>query len=304
MKRNLENVLISLAGFFLIFLLTELAFGDEIYREYTGKDQITIKTLAGNCEIRPSHSDKITVRVINSVRPKDAFDADFKDRGNTLVFTENLRGSSSGASRWLITAPDGIDINFRSTSGSMSIADLTGKFMSNTASGDVEVERCRGEFNFESASGGYDIYNCEGEFDIHGASGNLRLKDIIVNSPSEFASASGDVNGRGIIVKSKSTFGSASGSVEIVLGDSPAADLNVGSASGDATLDYNGAEPIGFFEMTAKRYDGVIKSDIEFDKEEQFTKNDQLYIRKTARLKDDMPYISVGTGTGRAELRR
>jgi hypothetical protein len=127
---------------------------------------------------------------------------------------------------------------------------------------------------------------------------------VIVTDNSSFNTASGDVRGRGITAKAKCDFGSASGDADVELAESPEADLNVGSASGNAMLDYNGNKMAGFFELTAKRRGGDIKADIDFDNEEEYSKSGQRYIRKTAQIGDDKLYIHVGTASGRAELRR
>jgi DUF4097 and DUF4098 domain-containing protein YvlB len=284
--------------------LTNTGKGDEIYKEFTGKDRITLKTLSGDCEIRRSDSDKITIRVIDSTRPRDAFEISIKDLGNSLRLTETIHGTSHGESKWILTVPDDMDISFRSTSGRIEISNLSGEFMSNSASGSSMIKNCRGEFDFHSASGDQNIYDCEGQFDIHSASGDVNIRGITITDLSDFGSASGDINGRGVIVKAKSNFGSASGDANITIDRSPQADLDVGSASGNALLDYNGIEMVGYFEISAKKHGGVIKSDVEFEKEEEFTRNHQKYIKKTVRFKDITPFISVGSSTGRAELRR
>ena len=304
MKFSLRTIMMPVVTCLIIITSANTGKGDEIYREFTGKNKIALKTLSGSCEIRRSESDKVTIRVIDNTRPRNAFEASIKDRGNSLRLTETIHESSSGNSKWLLTVPDGMDISFRSTSGSIEISDISGKFMSNSTSGSSGIKNCKGEFNFNSASGSYDIYECEGQFDIHSASGDVDIRGVTITDRSDFGSASGDINGRGIIVKANSNFGSASGDANITIGQSPEADLNVGSASGDAFLDYNGVEMVGYFEISARKYGGSIRTDVEFEKEEEFTKSDQKYIKKTARFKDITPFISIGTSTGRAELRR
>lgn len=287
-----------------IIFSVNIALGDNIVREFDAKERVIIKTLSGDCEIKKANTDKITVEVISHVRPGHVFDAIMRDRGSSLKLTEKIRGSSEGPSFWIVTVPEGTEIDFNSTSGGLVVSDISGEFYGNTASGNYELNNCRGRFDLNTASGDYLIEDCRGEFEINSASGNLNIRNVVVEDKSNFSSASGRVRARNVVIDDVCNFGSASGDVDVELARSPKEDLNVGSASGDASLDYQGNDLAGYIEMTVKKRGGSIRSDIEFDDEEEFYKHDQLYIRKYATIGDDFPRISVGSATGRAELSR
>ncbi len=255
----------------------------EFVREFDKKELVSLKTIAGDCIIKTGDNDKITVKVINEYSPRDSFEPSFRERDNSLRMKEKIYGSNRGGSTWIITVPEGTEIDFSSTSGGIMIRDYNGELRGSTASGDYEIINCKGYFYLNTASGYYGIENCQGEFDIHSASGNIDAQGIIITEESDFASASGNV--------------------KVTMGATPEHDLNVGSASGRALLNYDGNKMIGLFELTA-RYDlGRIDAPFEFDDVEKFRKNGQRYILKSFTRETDQPLITIGTASGRATLR-
>jgi hypothetical protein len=120
----------------------------------------------------------------------------------------------------------------------------------------------------------------------------------------KIASASGDIEAFGLEIDAPSSLASASGSVNVRIGKTPEYDLNVGSASGKAVLDYDGNPLAGYFEFEANDRTGDIDSPVDFDDEETFYKNEQRYVRKWFVMGRDEPEITIGTGSGRAVLRK
>ncbi|UCD18234.1 MAG: hypothetical protein JSV44_04800, partial [Candidatus Zixiibacteriota bacterium] len=102
----------------------------------------------------------------------------------------------------------------------------------------------------------------------------------------------------------ESNFSSASGAAMVELAEGPEDNLNVGSASGKALLDYNGNPVTGYFELTAKVRSGSISAPFDFDDEREFRKNGQRYVKKTFTRGSDSPEIMVGTASGRAILKK
>ncbi len=268
----------------LIFSLSSFANPKrEISREFDKKEVVSLKTVSGDCIIKIGTTDKIIVNVTNEYSPRDSFEPSFRERGKELRMKEKMYGSNSGSSTWTITVPQGTEIDFSSASGGMLIQDYTGELRGSTASGDYELINCKGLFYLNTASGYYEIEDCQGEFDIKSASGNIDAKGIIITEESDFASASGNVR--------------------VSLGATPEHDLNVGSASGRASLDYNGNKMVGLFELTTRYDHGRIDASFEFDNEEKFRKHGQRYIMKSVTKEKDQPLITIGTASGRASLR-
>jgi hypothetical protein len=268
----------------LLFSLSSLADPKrEFFKEYDKKELVSLKTVSGDCIIKTGNGDKITIEVTNEYSPRDSFEPIFRERGKTLRLREKLYGSNHGSSTWVLTVPEGTEIDFSSASGGLMVQDYNGELRGNTASGDYEIINCKGIFDLNSASGYYEIENCQGEFDVHSASGNIDASGIIITGESDFASASGNVR--------------------VTMGATPEHDLNVGSASGRAQLSYDGNKLVGFFELTSRYDSGRIDADFEFDDVERFRKNGQRYIMKTFIKETDDPLITVGTASGRASLR-
>jgi len=272
-----------------------------ISKKFSNKERIEIKTLSASCVIKKGNSQEIILDAVNNYYPQDAVELKIKDREKVLRLNERVYGSVDGSAIWTLTVPDGIEIDFKSTSGGLDISGLTGDFSGNSASGGYELQNCRGRYELNTASGNYKVDNCEGNFDIHSASGNL----YIDNSKGKFkaSSASGNVRVRNAKITDRSIFGSASGDAEVELGETPEFDLNVGSASGDALLDCAGHQLKGYFEISARRRGGRIKASVDFDETGEFTKNDQVFTRKSFTRGESYPKIKVGTSTGTVEYR-
>ena len=82
-------------------------------------------------------------------------------------------------------------------------------------------------------------------------------------------------------------------------------DVDVSSASGDATLDFNGHEVRGSIEMICKYRKGRISCPYDFDREDVFRGWDDRdrYVRKELTRESDSPRILIETASGRATLK-
>lgn len=300
MRTVFKSTIIALV--FVFFLGATQCLAEEINRVFDAKKRVMIETVSGDVEIRKGESDKIEVTVIYNVRPRDSFEPVFRDRGRSLRLEERIYDSSSGHITWIVTVPENTEIKFSSASGGFTMEDMTGDFTGSTASGDYTLNNCSGYFDLNTASGDYTVEDCAGEFDLNSASGDLNIRNVTINEKSEFNSASGDVDCRGVKINRYCNFNSASGDVEVKLASSPDDDINVNSASGDALLDYNGNDINGYIELTAKRRGGRIRSDLDFDDEEEYIRHGQWYVKKSATIGSDSPYVTISTASGKAEL--
>lgn len=293
---------------FLIILLVSITFAkisatekQEIIKTFDKKESIDMRFVSGDCHVKKGSSDKIEVNLVYRIDPPEAFEPVFQEKGDELVLKERFHGSSSGSSTWTLTVPDGIEIQFKSASGDFEVVDLNCEIKVNTASGDISIENSDGEFHANTASGDVAIQNSKGEFDMNTASGEINVKSG--SGEYSLSSASGDVDCKDILIKEECSFSAASGDVYVELAQSSAYDLKLSSASGDAILNFNGKPIQGYFELTAKVRSGRIKSPFKFDNEEEFYKNDQLYVRKSFTRSEDTPQIHISTASGKAELR-
>jgi DUF4097 and DUF4098 domain-containing protein YvlB len=270
-----------------ILLLSAGAFSQKeraVSESFENIERIKIKTVSGHCVVNKGDAKEVTLEVINSYSPRDSFEPKIKESGKTLRLTEKIYGSNSGSSTWILTVPDGVEIDFSTASGDLDISDVEGFFAATTASGDIDLENCSGAFEISTASGDIMVDDCHGEFQL--------------------ATASGSIDAVGVVIDYESSFSTASGRVDVTLAKSAEHDINVGSASGSAILDYGGNPIKGTFEMEAKVHSGRIVCPIDFDDEETYGKWDQEYVRKTFTRGNDTPVITIGTASGKAVLKK
>lgn len=78
----------------------------------------------------------------------------------------------------------------------------------------------------------------------------------------------------------------------------------VSSATGKASINYQGFDVSGTFVFIARKADGSIVSPYSFDLEEEFTNDgdDRVYLRKTLIRGAALPVITISTASGTAEL--
>ena len=140
-----------------------------------------------------------------------------------------------------------------------------------------------GELDFSTASGDIKIRTAQGHFDLSCASGDVEATRITLDEESEFSTASGDV--------------------EVQLDKTSEYDIEISTASGDVTLDYSGNDIKGYFEFSAKKRSGNIKSPIDFDREEEFGRNGDEYVKKSFTRGGGTPKIYISTASGRISLK-
>lgn len=292
----------------------------EIHKTFKTKRRIRIRTVSGDCFVKKGPSTEIIVDLVYKVYPEDAFEPEIDERQTTLEIRERWYNSSSGRVTWTLTVPEETEIDFSTASGELTIEGLNSIFDANTASGDVEVLDCVGEFDFSTASGDILIENSKGEFDLSTASGEVEADNIageigastasgeinITSSTGVFdlSCASGDIDASGLLIEGHCSFSTASGRVYVTLSETPEYNLELSSASGRVTLDYDGNPVRGFFEFTAREDGGDIRSPFGFDDEETYYRHDYRYMRKSFTKGSASPRIMLSTATGSVTLKK
>jgi len=300
----------NLTGFFtstiLCMMLINNLFAQKeksFLKEFEAKSECKIETVSGDCTIETGATDKIIVKVVYSVQPADAFKPVIKERSNSIRIKEKWQGgTSSGNVSWTITLPADTKVEFSTASGDLSVEGLTNSIEANTASGSIQIGSSKGEFDINTASGEIDADNINGEIKLNTASGDINIK----KSEGEFDlnCASGDIDVKLIKVKVASNFSTASGDIEVVLAATPDDDCELSAASGNVSLDYNGNKIKGYVELSARKHRGKIRSDVTFDKEEEYERGNRTYIRKSIGKKSDLPEILMSTASGRVTLKK
>ncbi len=253
----------------------------KINKKFEAKKKVELNVTSGDCTVKTGNANEILVDVIYDIEPADAFKPDFRESGNSLKIKEQWRGSSHGRVSWTITLPKETEFEFSAASGDLWVSGLTKGLESSTASGDISIEDVSGEIDCSTASGDVSISASKGEFDISTASGDVDAKDISgemdmstasgeikikgASGSFELSCASGEIEAKNIIVEDEGSFSTASGDVEVTLAKTATVDLSLSAASGDVTLDYNGNELQGYFELSSKKRSGRINAPYSFD---------------------------------------
>lgn len=130
----------------------------EITKEYSGVKTIDISTVSGNCEIIRGDNSIVKVSLTHLYRPAGTFEPIFEQEGDVLKLKENMLGSNSGSSDWILSVPQHTNILFKSASGNISLEDITGKLILKTASGEIEATDIKISENSEFTSASGDVY--------------------------------------------------------------------------------------------------------------------------------------------------
>ena len=273
-------------------------------KSFDGVERVEIAVVSGGCVVTKADGDRVTVRLESRWDEDDDVEMEIDRDGDVLEIREEGYGSYDGSCDIHIEVPDGIEIEFNSASGGMSIEGVDGEFSASTASGDFRLEDCAGRFRLSTASGDYRVSDCAGRFRLSTASGDIDARDC--RGEFNCSTASGDVEARKIVLDGDSEFSSASGDASVVLGESASHDLSVSSASGDARLDLAGNDLTGYVEMTAKKRRGSIRCPFDFDDEETFRHRGSRdrYVRKSFTRGSEEPVITISTASGKAELKK
>ncbi|MCP4580922.1 MAG: DUF4097 domain-containing protein [candidate division Zixibacteria bacterium] len=270
--------------------------------KFEAKDVVRVKTLSADVIVKKGSGDEIILEIENNYYPEKAFKLRTRDSGRTLKLTEKIYGDCDGSATWTLTVPQNTEIDFNSTSGGLFVADIDADISGNTASGDYEIRNCSGRYDLNTASGDYDFIQCNGRFDINTASGDHNIEKC--EGQFDINTASGNIDAEEIVLSKRSKFNSASGDVEVALGKSAEYDLSVNSASGDATLDYDGNDVKGYFEFQVRYRRGDIESPFDFDDEERIREHGQTYMLKSFTRGDSDPDIRISSATGDATLKK
>ena len=315
---------------------------EEVHKKFEGVKSVSLGTVSGDCVVKTHKSGEVLVDIEYDVEPEGSFVYRMNERGDKLVLEEDWEsrrgGSMSGEVMWTLTVPEGMDIKFSTASGNLSVTGPVGRVKASTASGDIEIVDAKGDMDVSTASGEVLLRNVAGEKEVSTASGDIRIEnsndDIdlstasgrieasgiagdakmstasgeidVTDSKGAFAlsCASGEITAKGITIEGESRFSTASGSVMIILAEASAYDINMSTASGDVTLDYNGKPVKGYFEFEARKRRGHISSPIDFENEEEYERNGDTYVRKSFSVGGKSPSIYLSTASGSIVLKK
>ena len=301
---------------FLALVFTTVAYGQErITKTFSGIENVNLSTASGNGTIKRSNNSEVTVTVEYTF-DEDIYKPIFEQNGSTLRVEEKFERSrwNRGYARWTLEVPNGVDLNFKTGSGNIEVSgvninvvaksgsgniyirDLEGTVSSNTGSGNLEFSSLKGTHNGSTGSGNIRIDRSEGDSDMSTGSGNVRARDI--SGAFKMSSGSGNVVVEEATIKGASRFSTGSGNVDVELSSALDHDLNLGTGSGNATLDFNGSQIAGEFIMEASSKNSI-QAPFDFDRTSE---KGRRYV-KEAKVGSKSILVKISSGSGRAVVR-
>lgn len=293
---------------------------EQINRSFASKSVVRLDAVSGHCSVSVGPHDSIQVEVVHAYEPAGAFEARLEVVGDVLALREVMEGSTSGYSIWTVVVPPQTAIWFSSASGDLGVGGTEGGITASTASGKVTIRNAAGGIGIHTASGDVEMVNTSGAIEVSTASGDVHGDNLSghldvttasgaieidgADGAFQLRTASGNIDAVGLTLTAASAFSSASGNVKVKLSEGAEHNLSLSSASGKAVLSYDGNELVGYFEFTARDDLGRIVSPVAFESEEQFLQGGVTYNRKSFAAGADVPRVTIGTASGKAELRR
>jgi hypothetical protein len=276
-----------------------------IEKTFPKKDEVKFKLALGEANITKSTDDKIHVR-LEYTYDKDRFEAKFIEKEKSLILEEKFHGNGhnnhGGEGIWNVSIPGGVEIEFNSGTGGLTLEGVDVEVDGNSGTGSIEVRDAKGEFKLNSGTGDVEAAGSTGDFDLNSGTGNV----VVMECKGDFEgnSGTGDVEASDITIETTANFNSGTGDAEVVSPNGADYDLTVSSGTGDALLDFSGKPLQGRFEFTCHARRGRIVCPEKFDSEEKYEEGDQTYLKKTFTRGKDSPQYFISTGTGKAELKK
>ncbi len=303
MKRT--KIIISLFVFLSLMVSTALLAAPEekLDKTFSKKDEIRFKLVLGDCHLKRSSDGRIHVHLVYSYEPDMSYEPRMEERRDTLYLEEKMHGNNpKGYSTWMVEVPDDIEIDFKSATGNLVVEGLNIEIDGSTGTGDIDLIQVEGEYDLSTGTGDVYASDSEGEFELSSGTGNVKIKNCKGNF--ETSSGTGDVSAEGLTIDLDGEFSSGTSDVEVSFPDGTDFELRISSGTDDAILNMNGKQIKGYFEFTCQERRGRIVCPVKFDKEEEYRKNDQTYLRKSFTQGKDIPKVYIKTGTGTAKLKK
>jgi hypothetical protein len=276
---------------------------ETIEKTFPKKDEVRFKLALGEANITRSMDGKIHVR-LEYTYYKDKFEPRFIEKEKSLILEEKFRGYNNhgGEGIWNVSIPDGIEIEFNSGTGGLTVEGLDIEVDGNSGTGSIEVRDAKGQFKLNSGTGSVSAEGSTGDFDLNSGTGRVVVEEC--KGDFEANSGTGNVEASDITIESTGDFNSGTGDAEVINPGGVDYDLSVSSGTGDAVLDLAGKPLQGGFEFTCHARRGKIVCPVKFDTEDIYEEGDQTYLRKRFMRGKDTPQYFISTGTGRAVLKR
>src|SRR6056297_3660079 len=140
MKKITSIIIVSI-------LLMSSVFAKQISRVFPKKDELDIECVLGSCEFQKSPDNRIHVTVEHNY-DADYFTPVFEEEDDKLTIEEDLHENGhdfyNQKSNWTIKVPDGMEIEFSTATGELSIEDISAEFEGSCATGSITITNAKG----------------------------------------------------------------------------------------------------------------------------------------------------------------
>ena len=185
-------------GFVVLFLISCSSSHSQeeksIEKSFDGISSIDLSTASGDCVIKKGSTDAVQVKVTYTYDDDD-YTPKMEQSGSRLGLEEKFHARNTrGSSKWELTVPDGLEIEFSSGSGDLALSDLKGEMDYNSGSGDAHIDDFEGELKGNSGSGDFHLKNVKGEIKINSGSGDHHISDSELLAKANTGSCEVEVN--------------------------------------------------------------------------------------------------------------
>ncbi len=313
----MKNTILLLLSFYLLTVAFSKVTGQSLSFEksFSTVESIDMDLIVGDLKIRPSDSDEV---MLKAYFDDELLQVEANMRSGKLKVKEKTvkRKNNNLESKYELFIPDEMELEVNLATGSVDIENFSGHFKGNSGTGSFDLVNAEGEITLNSGTGSVRIENGKGELDLNSGTGSVRVYSVegmvkcnsgtgkveIQKSKGGFtgSSGTGKVIVAGTTITADSKFNSVTGSVKVELAAATTADIEVSSGTGNATLNFAGADFAGTLTMVCGKRKGNIQAPFSFDEEwtEGQGNNQKLY--KSKRFGQSDASIRISTGTGKA----
>lgn len=214
----------------------------------------------GNIEIESSGSNAVYVELERIVRGADAeeekeilemHEYDVSQDGNNIViqsrfdedggdswFRKNIRNKRKFRLNVTVRVPDTYNVDFESSAGNFTIADLKGKVFGRTGAGNLTIGNIDGPVEVQSGAGNVDIESVVGYVNVRTGAGNITIDEVAGQTIAH--TGAGNVEATLTSQPDEdSELNSGAGNVTVYLARDIAVDVNGRSSLGSASCEFD-----------------------------------------------------------------
>ncbi len=299
MKRIITLILL------LSTVLMTSVVGKEVSRVFPKKAELEIDCVLGSCEFQKSPDNRIHITVDYSYKD-DYFTPVFDEQEDKLVIEEDLHENghdfNNQKSNWIIKVPDGMEIEFSTATGNLSLKEISAEFEGSCATGSIKILKSKGEFEISSGTGNVEVEDCSGEFELNSGTGKVVVRGF--KGELEASSGTGKVEVEELDIMDSAELNSGTGDVELIGFSGENFELELNSGTGNVELDLNGKKIPGHYTLSTIKHAGKIESDYKFDHIEEYNNGGEDRIRKSFSFGKADNMIEISSGTGNVILKK